>query len=68
MAKYRLEIKSGGPTTSPFSWVLHREGEEYPREKSRENFRTPLLAKMAGNKVLRELESQGCAEARKSKR
>jgi hypothetical protein len=68
MPKYRLQIKSGGPATSPFSWELYREGEEYPREKSRETFRTVLLAKMAGNNVLRELEHQGGRAPKKAKR
>lgn len=68
MAKYRLKIITDGPSTSPHTWAIFRADEEYPVEKSREHFRTALLAKMAGNKILRRLEFQEADAIRKAKR
>ena len=68
MPKYRLKIITDGPSVSPHIWAIFRADEEYPVEKSREYFRTALLAKMAGNKILRRLEYQEADTIRKAKR
>ena len=65
MPKYLLQIRSDDLATSPYWWVLYREGEEHPGERSRDSFRTALLAKMSGNKVLHELERQDRGASRK---
>jgi hypothetical protein len=66
MSKYRLKIRTDGHVDLPYSWEIFRADEEYPVEKSRETFRTALLAKMAGGKSLRRLEYQE-ADARIAK-
>jgi len=58
MPRYRLKIISDGSLASAHTWAIFRADEEYPVERSREYFRTALLAKMAGNKILRQLETQ----------
>ena len=68
MLKYRLKIITDGPSASPHTWAIFRADEEYPVEKSRETFRTALLAKMAGSKILRRLEFQEADDSRKPKR
>jgi hypothetical protein len=68
MNKYSLKIRMDGPTDLPYSWEIFRADQEYPVEKSRETFRTALLAKMAGNEVLRQLECQQTDGTRKAKR
>jgi hypothetical protein len=56
------------PTDSPHSWAILRADEEFPIEKSGEQFRTQLLAKMAGGKIMRRLEYQSEEAFRKAKR
>jgi hypothetical protein len=68
MPKYRLKIITDGPSTSPHTWAIFRASEEYPVDKSHEYFRTTLLAKMAGNKILRRLEFQEADDIRKANR
>jgi hypothetical protein len=68
MRKYHLKIRTDGPLALPYSWELYGDGADYPSEKSRETFRTALLAKMAGNKILRRLEFQEIDDSRKPKR
>jgi hypothetical protein len=59
MPKYALKLLSDGPPPSPHRWAIYRADQDYPVEKSREYFRSALLAKIAGNKALRELELDG---------
>jgi hypothetical protein len=56
MPEYRLKIIADGLAVASYPWALFRANEEFPFEKSRANFRTQLLAKMAGSKILRRLE------------
>jgi hypothetical protein len=68
MSKYRLKIRMDGPVDLPYSWEIFRADEEYPVEKSRETFRTALLAKMAGGKIMRRLEYQSDDAIRRTNR
>jgi hypothetical protein len=68
MARYRLKIVTDGSLDSPHTWAISRADEEFPVEKSRESFRTALLAKMAGSKILRQLETQQADAFKKAKR
>jgi hypothetical protein len=67
MPTYRLVIKMDGPPDLPYSWELYKGDADYASKKSRETFRTKLLARMAGNTILRRLEYQQGDAIRKGK-
>lgn len=68
MKTYSLKVRKDGPANLPFSWEIFRADQKYPVEKSRKTYRTELLAKMAGNDILRQLECQQIDGTRKAKR
>jgi hypothetical protein len=68
MVQYRLEIVTDGLAATPHSRAIFRADEQFPIEKSRAHFRTPLLARMAGGKILRRLEYKHEDSIMKAKR
>jgi hypothetical protein len=52
---YTLHINPGGVKPKPYSWEIFRTGEPFPFRKSAETFRSPILAKMAGQLALTRL-------------
>ena len=55
--QYTLHVNPGGSKPKPFTWEIFRDGEPFPFRKSGETFRSPILAKIAGYKVMRELRT-----------
>jgi hypothetical protein len=55
MFEYFVHVKSDGPNTTPYTWQIYRVGTASPLERSDQNFRTAILAKMAGHRRLGEL-------------
>jgi hypothetical protein len=55
MFEYFVHIKSDGPDATPFTWQIYRVGTASPLERSDQNFRLAILAKMAAHRRLGEL-------------
>jgi hypothetical protein len=53
--EFTLHINSGGAKPKPFTWEIFRQGEPFPFRRSSEFYRSPILAKIAGHKAMREL-------------
>ena len=53
--EYRLHINSHGSKPKPFTWEIFRQGEPFAFRKSSESYRSPIMAKIAGHKAIREL-------------
>jgi hypothetical protein len=60
--QYSLHINAHGSKPKPFTWEIFRNGEPFPFRKSAEAYRSPILAKIAGHKVIRELRRTQLAQ------
>jgi hypothetical protein len=58
MPKYTVRVMADRPYPTPYMWEILAAGEFLPVERARESFRTPISAKVAGHKALRELQAR----------